>query len=156
MGPFNEGTDILLICESGGGKPIPQVWSQAKFAMVLWLEKLCCNFVDNDKSRNELYCWYCWLWGLWGLGLLSFKLGATDIKCNLHWHWYLQTTLGLLLNVDKISWGWGCHWYQVQDKTQFTLWTSWEISLGLSLMLVLVINRAVGDDGRVAMVTSAC
>ena len=25
VGPFNEGTDIILICESGGGKPIPQV-----------------------------------------------------------------------------------------------------------------------------------
>jgi len=25
VGPFNEGTDIVLICESGGGKPIPQV-----------------------------------------------------------------------------------------------------------------------------------
>ena len=25
VGPYNEGTDILLICESGGGKPIPQV-----------------------------------------------------------------------------------------------------------------------------------
>ena len=24
-GPYNEGTDITLICESGGGKPIPQV-----------------------------------------------------------------------------------------------------------------------------------
>ena len=25
VGPYNEGTDIVLICESGGGKPIPQV-----------------------------------------------------------------------------------------------------------------------------------
>ena len=25
VGPYNEGTDITLICESGGGKPIPQV-----------------------------------------------------------------------------------------------------------------------------------
>jgi len=25
VGPFNEGTEVLLVCESGGGKPIPQV-----------------------------------------------------------------------------------------------------------------------------------
>ena len=25
VGPYNEGTDIVLICESGGGKPIPRV-----------------------------------------------------------------------------------------------------------------------------------
>jgi len=26
VGPFNQGTELTLICESGGGKPIPQVY----------------------------------------------------------------------------------------------------------------------------------
>ncbi len=26
VGPFMEGSELLLVCESGGGKPIPQVY----------------------------------------------------------------------------------------------------------------------------------
>ena len=70
MGPFNEGTDILLICESGGGKPIPQVRSvfnrgdDGNLELVLELILGCLNCDVLASSARE---------------------DAGDIKCELQW-----------------------------------------------------------------------
>lgn len=44
VGPYNEGTNIVLICESGGGKPIPRVtWfinNQQVFIMFRWKQPI--------------------------------------------------------------------------------------------------------------------
>ena len=70
MGPFNEGTDILLICESGGGKPIPQVRSvfsrgdDDNLELILELIHGCLNCDVLASSARE---------------------GAGDIKCELQW-----------------------------------------------------------------------
>ena len=60
MGPFNEGTDILLICESGGGKPIPQVRSvfnhggedNLKFILELILGCLNCDVLASSARED--------------------------------------------------------------------------------------------------------
>ena len=70
MGPFNEGTDILLICESGGGKPIPQVRSvfnhggddNLKLVLELILGCLNCDVLASSARED-----------------------AGDIKCELQW-----------------------------------------------------------------------
>ena len=70
VGPFNEGTDILLICESGGGKPIPQVRSvfsrgdDDNLELILELIHGCLNCDVLASSARE---------------------GAGDIKCELQW-----------------------------------------------------------------------
>ena len=70
MGPFNEGTDILLICESGGGKPIPQVRS-----------------VFNHGGDDDLKLILESILGCLNCDVLasSAREDAGDIKCELQW-----------------------------------------------------------------------
>ena len=68
VGPFNEGTDILLICESGGGKPIPQVRS-----------------VFNHSGDDHLKLILNLILGCLNCDVLAFSARevAGDIKCEL-------------------------------------------------------------------------
>ena len=70
VGPFNEGTDILLICESGGGKPIPQVRSVF-------------NHGGDDNLKLVLELILGWLYC--DVLASSAREDAGDIKCELQW-----------------------------------------------------------------------
>lgn len=54
VGPFNEGTEVVLVCESGGGKPIPQVsWYNGEQP----LAGKASSFEDADRTgtgRSEV------------------------------------------------------------------------------------------------------
>ena len=54
VGPFNEGSEVVLVCESGGGKPIPQVsW----FHGAAQLPGKTSSFEDADRTgtgRSEV------------------------------------------------------------------------------------------------------
>ena len=71
VGPFNEGTDILLICESGGGKPIPQVRSVFNHGGDDNLKKLVLELILGCLNSDVLAS--------------SAREGASDIKCELQW-----------------------------------------------------------------------
>ena len=49
VGPFNEGTEVVLVCESGGGKPIPQVcWYNGEQP----LAGKASSFEDADRTST--------------------------------------------------------------------------------------------------------